>query len=195
MTCRRQQRRRFQKTYFGLHIHHLDRPSRRLGRACPSPAWRLWDAEINWPDLEPNKGQWNFERLDRYVSLAQQHGTSILFTLGGSPPWASARPQSLSNYSPGFTAEPANLEDWRIYVRTVVSRYKGRIPAYEIWNEPNLKDFWSKHYGSDGDAYEGSVTDHSQCGSNAYVVSPSAATENGIPWPRITRRYRHGSTL
>src|SRR5580692_6818486 len=84
-------------SYFGLHIHHLDRPMPTPWPSMPVPAWRLWDADVTWPDIEPNKGQWQFERLDRYVSLAQQHGTSILLPLGGSPTWASARPKVTSN--------------------------------------------------------------------------------------------------
>src|SRR5260370_15278250 len=116
-------------TYFGLHIHHLASPIPTPWPSIPVPAWRLWDAFVSWPDLEPNKGQWQFERLDGYVSLAQQHGTSILLPLGGSPTWASARPQVPSNYSPGFTAEPANLEDWRTFGGTVASRYTRALPA------------------------------------------------------------------
>jgi hypothetical protein len=169
-------------SYFGLHIHHLAGPVPTPWPSMPVPAWRLWDAFVTWPDLEPNKGQWQFEMLDGYVSLAQQHGTSILLALGGSPTWASARPQVPSNYSPGFTAEPANLEDWRTFVRTVVSRYKGRIPAYEIWNEPNLKDFWS---GTTDQMLtltkEASQIIHS-LDPHAIVVSPSATADYGIPW-------------
>src|SRR5262249_30178829 len=127
----------------GLHFHRVDDPKPTPWPSVSVPEWRLWDAGVTWPELEPSKGQWEFGRLDRYVSLARQHGTGILLTLGGSPPWASARPQVPSHYTPGFTAEPADLNDWRTYVRTVASRYKGRIQAYEIWNEPNLKDFWS----------------------------------------------------
>lgn len=169
-------------SYFGLHIHHLDAPTPTPWPSMPVPEWRLWDAGVNWPNLEPNEGQWQFERLDRYVLLAQQHGTSILLPLGGSPSWASARPQLASPYSPGFTAEPANLDDWRTYVRTVVTRYKGRIPAYEIWNEPNLRDFWSGTTDQmltltkEASQIIRSVDPH------AIVVSPSATAEYGIPW-------------
>jgi hypothetical protein len=169
-------------TYFGLHIHHLDRPVPTPWPNMPVPAWRLWDADVNWPNLEPNRAQWQLERLDRYVSMADQHGTSILLPLGGSPVWASARPQVPSPYSLGFTAEPANLDDWRVYVRTVVSRYKGRIPAYEIWNEPNLKDFWS---GTTEQMLtltkEASQIIHS-VDPHAIVVSPSATSDYGVSW-------------
>jgi len=169
-------------SYFGMHIHHLAYPVPTPWPSVPVPQWRLWDANVTWPDLEPSKGQWRFEKLDAYVSLAQHHGTGVLLTLGGSPAWASARPQLPSNYSRGFTAPPANIEDWRTYVRTLVSRYKGRIQAYEIWNEPNLTDYWS---GSTGEmvtlAKEASQIIHN-LDPHALVVSPSATAAYGIGW-------------
>lgn len=159
------------EAYFGLHIHHLDRPSPTPWPSIPVPEWRLWDADVNWYDLEPAKGQWQFGRLDRYLSLAQQHGTGLLFPFGNPPSWAVARPQ-----------EPSNLDDWRAHVRTVVSRYKGRIQAYEIWNEPNLKQFW----GGTTDEMLALTKEASQIihsvDPQAIVVSPSATANYGIPW-------------
>ncbi len=162
-------------SYFGLHIHHLLYPDARTPwPSMPVPEWRLWDAAVTWPDLEPNKGQWQFELLDRYVSLAQQHGTRMLLPLGMTPGWASARPKP--------TAEPKNIEDWRNYVRIVVSRYKGRIRAYEIWNEPNLTDFWT---GTTDQMLtltkEASQIIHT-LDPQAIVVSPAPTTRYGILW-------------
>ena len=169
-------------SYFGMHIHHLAYPVPTPWPNLPVPQWRLWDADVTWADLEPSKGQWRFEKLDSYVSLAEQHRTGLLLPLGGSPKWASARPELKSSYYPGFTAEPANIEDWREYVRTIVSRYKGRIQAYEIWNEPNLRDFWTG-------TIEQMLTLTKEASSiihsvdpNAIVVSPSATEDYGIPW-------------
>jgi Glycosyl hydrolases family 39 len=169
-------------SYFGMHIHHLARPVPTPWPNLPVPQWRLWDADVTWADLEPAKGQWRFEKLDGYVSLAEQHRTGLLLTLGGSPKWASARPQLESSYYPGFTAEPANIEDWRDYVRTMVSRYKGHIQAYEIWNEPNLADFWSGSI----DQMLMLTRETSQIIRNvdpkALVISPSATAAYGVPW-------------
>lgn len=169
-------------TYFGLHIHHLDRPTPTPWPNMPVPAWRLWDAEVTWSDLEPNKGQWQFGRLDRYVSLAQQNHTALLLALGGCPPWASSHPRLPSDYSPGFTAPPANIEDWRNYVRTIATRYKGRIEGYEIWNEPNLSGFWS---GTTDQIVmltkEASQIIHA-VDPSAKLVSPSATAAYGVPW-------------
>jgi hypothetical protein len=169
-------------SYFGLHIHHLDRPTPTPWPSVPVPEWRLWDADVTWPNLEPTKGQWQFDRLDRYLSVAEQHGTGVLLTLGGSPPWASARPQLASSYTPGFTAEPENLDDWRNYVRTVASRYKGEIQAYEIWNEPNLREFWSGTIDQMLVLTREAAQIIHTVDPHAIVVSPSVTASYGIPW-------------
>lgn len=162
-------------TYFGLHIHHLDWPTPTPWPNMPVPTWRLWDAGLGWPELEPNQGQWQFARLDHFVALAQQHGTSLLLPLGFSPEWARG-PYLRS------TAPPQSMDAWRTYVRTVVSRYKGRIQAYEIWNEPNLKDFWTGTIDQMVTlTKEASQIIHA-VDSKAIVVSPSATADFGIPW-------------
>ena len=70
-------------SFFGLHIHHLTEPT-------PWPrvsfgSWRLWDAYVAWPNVEPQKGQWDFSHLDRDISLAESHGVEILLPLGLTP--------------------------------------------------------------------------------------------------------------
>jgi hypothetical protein len=130
---------------FGMHIHHMlmGAPQPTPWPSVPFSIWRLWDAYTGWSRLEPERGKWNFVMLDMYAELAEQHHVEILLTLGLTPPWASARPEEKSGYSPGNAAEPKNMSDWQDFVRTVASRYKGRIHDYEIWNEPNLKDFYT----------------------------------------------------
>ncbi len=129
------------RDYFGLHIHRAD--STTPWPAVPFGSWRLWDTHTSWPHLQPEPGRWDFRRLDSLVSLAERSGVGVLLPLGLSPAWASARPDEPSSYRPGNAAEPARMDDWRRYVRTVVERYKGRISHYEIWNEINLKGFYS----------------------------------------------------
>jgi Glycosyl hydrolases family 39 len=124
---------------FGMHIHDAleNWPN------VPFSQWRLWDAGVAWGDLEAQPGAWKFELLDRYVDIATKQKVNILLTLGQTPRWASARPNDESPYGSGWPAEPANLKDWRNYVRTIATRYRGKIRNYEIWNEPDLKNFYS----------------------------------------------------
>lgn len=129
-------------TYFGLHIHQA--ATTTPWPVIPFGAWRLWDAGVTWPDLEPRNGNWNFKLLDQYAALAEKHNVDLLLPLGLTPTWASARPDEPSpHFKPGNVAGPKYIEDWRRYISTVARRYKGRIRNYEIWNEPNLKEYWT----------------------------------------------------
>jgi hypothetical protein len=165
---------------FGMHIH-------RIGSGTPWPVvpmagWRLWDAHVTWLDLEPRKGQWRFDTLDKYLSAAEGHHAEVLLVLGLSPRWASARPDEQSVYGPGAAAEPNDLEDWRAYVTAVVNHCGARVRAYEIWNEPNLKPFWS---GST-DRLVILTREASQIirsiNPEAIIVSPSATAGYGTKW-------------
>jgi hypothetical protein len=165
---------------FGMHFHHL-------GGTTPWPVapvaeWRLWDAYVAWPNLQPAKNRWRFELLDHYVAMAAEHNVGLLLPLGLSPAWASARPLEKSTYAPGFAAEPRDIEDWRTYVRTVVQRYKGRIQAYEIWNEPNLKQFWTGSVDQMIVLTAEASRIIRSIDPNALIVSPSATQDRGIAW-------------
>ena len=166
-------------TLFGMHIH---RPGPTVWPSVPIGTWRFWDAHVAWPDMEPRRGQWDFSYVDRYLSLAEQHHVEVLYPLGLTPRWASARPDEKSAYQPGWAAGPADLEDWRTYVRTIVTHCKGRVHLYEIWNEPNYKPFWT---GTTDEMLvltrEASKIIRS-IDPQATIVSPAATTASGTKW-------------
>jgi hypothetical protein len=130
---------------FGLNVINLE-----YGAAWPTIPFKGWrNTYADWSILEPNKGEWRFQKLDSDIALAQQHGIEIILILKSTPTWASARPTEtgccypLPSTTKGNIAEAKNLEDWKNYVRTVATRYKGQIHYYELWNEPNVKRFYS----------------------------------------------------
>ena len=133
------------ESFFGMHMHYAVKPN-LFGRVIQWPgvrfgSWRLGDAYVQWQDLEPQRGQWDFSILDRYVDLAKKHEVSLLYTFAYPAQWASARPEEPTyTYGAGVAAEPARTADWENYVRTVVTRYRGRIEAYEVWNEPWFRE-------------------------------------------------------
>ena len=129
------------KTLFSLHALNLQYGA--VWPTVPFGSWRSRDAAGTWAYLESQKGQWNFQLLDKYLALAKQSNVEVLLVLGLTPQWASARPDEDSAYQKGTAAEPKQLEDWRNYVRQLATRYKGQIRYYEVWNEPNAKRFYS----------------------------------------------------
>lgn len=107
---------------------------------------RLWDTRTAWLNLQPRPDRFDFAHLDAHLARAQQAGVEhITLVLAGTPRWAASRESSLdaSWLGPGSASPPADIRDWELFVETVASRYRGRIQAYEIGNEPNLAMFWS----------------------------------------------------
>ena len=130
-------------TFFGLHMHKVlkkDKP----WPTVPFKTWRLWDTGICWPEVQPNKEEWDFSLIDKAVKLAFENNVEIVINLGLSPRWAATRPNNKSGYGDELTAsEPKNIGDWKIYVKTLAERYKGKIKYWEIWNEPDLRLFYT----------------------------------------------------
>ena len=129
--------------YFGLVMNREGAKGQLPWPTVQFGSWRLWDTYVAWPNLQPERGRWTFAVLDKMVAEAQDHGVEVLMGLAHSPKWASARPDERGAYAPGAVAEPVDMDDWRNYVRTVGQRYKGRIAAYEVWNEPSDKSHFS----------------------------------------------------
>src|SRR5262249_60301039 len=77
------------REYWGMHIHRaasLDSWPAVFG------SWRLWDAHVAWPNLEPGPGQWRFEALDQPVEMAPPDPPGGLLPPGQSPPGGPAPP-------------------------------------------------------------------------------------------------------
>jgi hypothetical protein len=163
-----------------MHIHKASTTTAWPNVAFES--WRLWDAGVTWPDLEPNRGEWHFDLLDKYLDLAQQHHVEILLTLGLTPQWASARPDEKSDYRPGNAAEPRDMQDWREYVRTLATRYKGKIHEYEIWNEPKRRTAFSGDVRTMVEMTREASEILKQVDPANIVVSASSNGENGGVW-------------
>jgi hypothetical protein len=148
----------------------------------PFGTLRLWDSYNSWPNVEPQKGHWDFSRMDQYISSAESHGVEVLLPLGLSPTWASARPTEPSGYGPGNAAKPEHSSDWQEYVRQVATRYRGRVHAYEIWNEPNLPDFFTDPPETMLELAREAYQILKDVDGSVIVVSPSATSVSGVEW-------------
>ena len=134
---------------------------------------RLWDTGTRWMDIEPSKGDWNWNRLDYYVDSALRNNNAIVYTLGMTPRWASTN--SLN------TAPPEDINDWRSYVRSVALRYKGKIKYWELWNETDYKGFYT---GTVDQMYQLTVAAQQEIKAvdpTNIILAPNITT-NGIGW-------------
>ncbi len=97
---------------------------------------------FGWRDIETAKGQFDWQRPDRIVLSMNDAGLDMIVRLDFAPEWAAPGCHSDDPAKELIQGAPKNLQDYADFVRAVATRYKGRIRAYEIWNEPNLAREW-----------------------------------------------------
>ncbi len=88
-----------------------------------------------WDTIEPSPGRWDWEYTDWLLRAADYYGLRVIARLDKPPTWAVDDTTAVSS-------PPRNLRDYTEFVRRVAQRYKGKIPAYIVWNEPNLAIEW-----------------------------------------------------
>lgn len=150
---------------------------------------RIWGAQgTTWAAIEPVKGRFDFGKFDQHVAAAEGLQLNLIHTLGQTPQWASSRPSEQGNTGMGAASEPQNIQDWALYVRTVVQRYRGRISAYEVMNEPRIPEAikpWSPGFFSGSAEKLAEMTrvaamEIRMADPAAKVVCPSMDGEDGL---------------
>ncbi len=125
---------------YGVHVFlwgHPDTTQRDL-RLAKEAGFSFVKQRFEWRDIERDgKGKFEWSEPDRIVREVAAAGLAIVARLDNQPKWARK-----DNLFPG-TGPPASLSDWRDFAAQLASRYRGRIAAYEIWNEPNLDREWA----------------------------------------------------
>jgi polysaccharide biosynthesis protein PslG len=101
--------------------------------------------DLSWCSLQQNGPRdhqsWFVNRADRIVDEARARGIKVLGLVYCTPPWAvGLRPGRWSKASP---MPPRDNGDFGRVTRWLAAHFRGRIRAWEIWNEPNLDEFWT----------------------------------------------------
>jgi hypothetical protein len=82
-----------------------------------------------WRDIEgKGKGQYDWSTSDRIVQQVEDFGLKLLVRVDHGPDWAGT--------------PPGNIDQFAAFLSAMATRYKGRIDAYQVWNEPNLAREW-----------------------------------------------------
>lgn len=99
---------------------------------------------LKWPSLEPIEGKPRYVMQDAFVDWAEKNrikvkGHNLVWGLadGGYPAW-------LAKYGPEEMAQKV-----RKHILEVVGRYKGRIFAWDVVNEPLHSPWFEKHMSPD----------------------------------------------
>ncbi len=94
--------------------------------------------QIAWQEVENLPGLYFWDDADRFVNTMNGRGLNILMSVVKSPDFYKDDPAKIGT-THGRPKDPTKL---RTFMRDLASRYRGRVQAYEIWNEENLSLEW-----------------------------------------------------
>jgi hypothetical protein len=136
---------------YGLPInpYDLERPEleRALDMAEDAGANSISTGAVWWHIApEPTTESYRWSALDLLADEAQERGLRLKVQISGTPDWVhpqlkqrESAPVRRRWHPPRGPDEMRHFED---FVRTLVERYGTQVDRYEIWNEPNLREYW-----------------------------------------------------
>ncbi len=111
---------------------------------------RLWDNGVKWGHINTAPGVYNWQKIDNWIAMAQGQGMDVLYTFGYTPGFAGTYNTNCLDGATGCSSPTDVNTDgtgtdkyFSDFVTALVTRYKGRIAFYELWNEPDFSGFWS----------------------------------------------------
>lgn len=101
---------------------------------------------FDWSHVQPDApDRYHWDGYDRVVQASADSGIALLGIVAYTPAWANGGHASKVH-------PPADPAAFARFAGALAARYPAaRVAAWEIWNEPNLGDFW--HPAADAGAY------------------------------------------
>jgi len=101
---------------------------------------------FGWHMIEPQKGDFYWQPVTNMIDLVRRNHLNIMAEFMGTPDWAKLNPADTGTHVNRY--EVPRMDEFKSYVAETVTRFKGKIAAWEYMNEPAV------HYGYyNGNAY------------------------------------------
>jgi Glycosyl hydrolases family 39 len=121
---------------YGINIHAPQGPDLAASMERVSSAGLGFvRVDFVWAAIEAQPNQFEWSAYDAIVAAAESRGIAILGILAYTPGWATD--------GPPVQGVPRAIADWEDFCFRVAHRYRGRVAAWELWNEPNQSHFWA----------------------------------------------------
>jgi hypothetical protein len=86
--------------------------------------------QVAWTDQQGQNLYFSWGELDNVIEATNRNNTKVILSVAKSPKWASPKTNG---------GMPENPADFGNFMYMLAKHYKGKVAAYEIWNEENLK--------------------------------------------------------
>ncbi|NVM29509.1 MAG: hypothetical protein HWN65_11775 [Candidatus Helarchaeota archaeon] len=92
--------------------------------------------DFHWSGIEPADDSWYWDKWDGFLNATEDHNVKVLALLL----YDNVNVETVNPQSDKYI-HPNDIPYFLDYVNQTVRRYKDRVEAWEIWNEPNIH-FW-----------------------------------------------------
>ena len=100
--------------------------------------WEQIEPVAKGETTDPNFGSSTWTKFDDIVDRANSLGLKLILRVDTSPRWA------LPAGAQDGLGPPVREADYWDFLSQVATRYRGKVAAYQIWNEPNLNSEWGR---------------------------------------------------
>ncbi len=88
---------------------------------------------FRWEHMEPENDAYWFDEYNMVINETGNHGLNVMVGFRGKPSWATS----------DGTHDGLDVAQWSEFLGQFALEVADRVRLYEIWNEPNLKVFYS----------------------------------------------------
>jgi hypothetical protein len=175
------------KSFFGtdFSVGFIWPPTDGEGKTATLGGIRLWADGVEWNAINTASGVYDWSGMDTWISKAQSEGVDVLYAIGDTPEWAGSIPigsPCLSTQGPYSCSAPKDVKSdgtgtdahFSNFITALVTRYKGEIAYYELWNEADCTCYWAGTTAQIVRMGQDAASIIRAIDPNAKILSPSA---------------------
>jgi hypothetical protein len=179
------------ESYWGIQAGAFDDATLDKARAIGVKWTRI---TIGWDGVEREKGRFEWTRFDQTLDALLRFGITPFVTLTrgnrlytGVGTYDDPRLAAIYGDSPSPPTDAAGHAAWLVFTERAIKRYRDRISYWEVWNEPNHRNYWgAPENGEDyGDLVRITVAKIRELQPDAKIIAGSMA---GID-PEFTDKF------
>lgn len=119
---------------YGMQAHLLGGNANLATTKIVEAGFNWTKQQVRWSDIETSAGVYNWAAYDDAINTAASRNLKMLVSVVSAPSF---------RLGPGKShGPPSNSADIGPFMTELLTRYKGKIHAVEVWNEANLKHEW-----------------------------------------------------
>ena len=109
----------------------------RVADAIRDLGFNWFKQQVPWEEIEPQQGNLQWGWVDNMVNTMNANGIKVMLSVPKAPCWARDPAYGCRDEGP-----PVDPNTYGNFMGQMAAHFKGRVHAYEVWNEQNIGYEW-----------------------------------------------------